>query len=381
MSRVSEKGVGARPAQLTTEINEAFDALTTAVMALQSQLRNDADSYAFVTVPPVLPGHPGFGMAGQPQDDGGGPDDTGTAGDGDIFAGLDGPAWTPGQVLEGAQARELAIRFFAQLRYTDEQDPREAYRMGAVLSASRASRAAALALNDRKADLEAAVADYRKACGALSGRAYNQFTQRISDGLGQQLRLATGQGRGGRSQDLGQAMRRARLGRVCLMQAYRRVQVIDTVPASIGFSWSKGSVSTLAITPERAAQLLEQSGSTAAQIDRRKLADARLPAGSPDHLRLLENVAPHLRANLRYPAGVIKPLSAPRKQKSDYLQVYAALPLLVLGDDMTVPSVRPPRQRSADEQVQSPRRRLEDEPFLPSINVWRLRASAAATVQ
>ncbi|MFK7159937.1 DNA replication terminus site-binding protein [Marinospirillum sp. MEB164] len=153
------------------------------------------------------------------------------------------------------------------------------------------------------------------------------------------------------------------LARLHLKQAWRQLPGCERPLQQVRFSWYSSGRSIRKITLKEAEYRLQEMNTDAAhiQIQLKKL--AHLPPDEP--LAQVQKQAPLMRANLffRTEAG-----AAAERQAMN-----VALPLFLLSEDGRLPAfnqppIEPPAQRTRARRSDN---RLEDEPFLPSLRVYR----------
>ena len=154
------------------------------------------------------------------------------------------------------------------------------------------------------------------------------------------------------------------LARLHLKQAWRQIPGCDQPLEQLRFSWYSSGRSIRRISLQEAEYRLLQMDTDAdhIQIQLRKLAS--LSRDEP--LAQVQKQAPLMRANLFFADA--RP-GMPSRQA-----INLAMPLFVLGQNklelppFNQPSAQPPEERSRAKRSDN---RLEDEPFLPSIRVYR----------
>lgn len=258
------------------------------------------------------------------------------------------PAWvsrTEAELVENMDMRLKAIQLYRALWYEDSQDGRETLTCPGVVGASMATLAVAHACNTAKDEFKSVVL-------ALKSLGRTEMRSGIAD-----LHR--------RWETVAAAMRRMGVARLNLKQAYRHIPLLEQRPLKVGFTWSKQGRVIQRTSVATARRLLEQRVETPQiRLELQRLAGI---SGS-EPLARVRSVCPHLRANIVFPeAGhpeVLRRL------------MQAPLPILVpLQHGERLPEFvavtpEPPvslRLRRADV-------RIEDEPFLPSIRLYRYRS-------
>ena len=229
-----------------------------------------------------------------------------------------------GQLSEAATsaaARRLAVAGFKQLEFLDEQDERRVVRFVGAVAVAPAALRTAEAVNEQKQALQSAIARFRK----LTSRR-ERDSHRVRDLL---IRFG--------------------YARLNLIQAYRKIPILERTPDRIGFSWILGSNRVCVLDREAAMRRLpgdlERSPADVRRI-RREVFDTRL-----GDLRQVEPVAPHVKANVSWYEG----------DERHGLSLHAPLPILysyssrnrapeIVGHDRPEPdpATAMPRQRRSD---------------------------------
>lgn len=153
------------------------------------------------------------------------------------------------------------------------------------------------------------------------------------------------------------------LARLHLKQAWRQIPGCDTPLSQVRFSWYSSGRSIRRIRSKEAEYRLRQMNSEAPHI---QIQLKKLAAISPEEpLAQVQKQAPLMRANLFFK----DPLPGLPARKA----INIAMPLFILSSDGSLPkfnqpNVEPPEARNRAKRSDN---RLEDEPFLPSIRVFR----------
>ncbi|WP_346797945.1 DNA replication terminus site-binding protein [Halomonas sp. Bachu 37] len=168
-----------------------------------------------------------------------------------------------------------------------------------------------------------------------------------------------------RHPDVNEALRGGGLARLHLKQCWRHLPVAPAAVARVRLAWYASGRSIKRLTVAEAEQKLLQLDTDAAhvRIQLRKLAD--IP--SQETLAQVQRQAPLMRANLFY----VEPLADGHIRQA----MNVALPLFVpihrgRLPDYNTPPAHPPLQRTRARRRDE---KLEDEPFLPSVRVYRYR--------
>jgi hypothetical protein len=215
----------------------------------------------------------------------------------------------------GPDARRAAAMAFRSIDFHDEQDEKRVVRYAGAVAVSPQTLNAARSLNLAKAAFGDAVRCYR-----------NLTSRRERD-----------------SQQVRDLLIRFGAARLSLVQAYRTVPILDSLPSRIGYCWAMGTNQVNVLGRDAAIGRIDDEHASAAERQSMKQAVSRT---HPDHLRLVEPVAPHIRANVTWMAG----------QQRRARSVHAPLPLLylfsaglaapiVVGLDRPEPDPRTRKQR------------------------------------
>lgn len=257
------------------------------------------------------------------------------------------PAWvsrTEAELLGQTDMRLKAIHLYRALWYEEGQDGRETLTCPGIVGASPGTIAAAHVCNAAKNDFKSAVL-------ALKSLARTEVTTVMADLHRRQEVVAA-------------AMRRMGVARLNLKQAYRHIPLLDQRPLKVGFTWSKQGRVIQRTTVADTRRLLEQRVETP-EIHQELQRLAGIP--SDEMLARVRSVCPHLRANIVFAAsgglGVLRrlmqtplPILIPLQQGESLPEFVPTAPDLLTN----------PRLRRADV-------RIEDEPFLPVVRVYRYR--------
>ncbi len=153
------------------------------------------------------------------------------------------------------------------------------------------------------------------------------------------------------------------LVRLHLKQFSRTLPLLDRRPDKISFTWYRSGRSIKRLTRDEVLAKLEKLGveQTHIAIQYRKLAS--LP--STELLAQVQDQAPLIRANVRYPEG-------------DREAFNAAMPIFIpleTGGGYSFPEIVPPPDRPPEGRTRARRsdQKLEDEPFIPTLRVFRYR--------
>lgn len=258
------------------------------------------------------------------------------------------PVWvsrTEVELAENLDMRLKAVRLYRALWYEDSQDGRETLTCPGIVGASLETLSTAQACHVAKDEFKTAVLALKNLGRVETNNAMADLHRRW--------------------ETVAVAMRRMGAARLNLKQAYRHVPLLEQRPLKIGFTWSKQGRVIQRTSVAEARRLLEQRAETP-QI---RLELQRLVEVCGDEpLARVRGVCPHLRANIVFAdleqgGGVLRRLMQTPLPILVPLQRGERLPEFVA---VTPEPLLNPRLRRADV-------RIEDEPFLPSIRVYRYR--------
>lgn len=243
---------------------------------------------------------------------------------------------------QGLDMRDKAVKLFYSLWYKDGQDGRETITCPGLIGSSQATLEAAIQCNIAKDAFKESVL------------ALKTLRRPEADALLSELHR--------RDPEVAYAMQRMGAARLNLKQAYRHVPLLDRKPVKVGFTWSRQGRTIQRISHSRIRQLLERRSETPqTRLELDKL--SRLSRDEP--LARVRPVCPHLRANVVFEDG----------GENERRLVQTPLPLLVPlrpGEDLPAFVPVAPHPTGTDRLRRSDVR-LEDEPFLASLKVYRYR--------
>lgn len=155
------------------------------------------------------------------------------------------------------------------------------------------------------------------------------------------------------------------LARLHLKQCWRAIPVAEAPVARVRLAWysSGRSIKRLSVRDVEKRLMALDTDAPHVRIQLRKLAG--IPDGEP--LAQVQRQAPLMRANLFYR----EPLEDGRTRRA----MNVALPLFVPSEDGRLPDHNLPPLAPPETRIRARRRdeKLEDEPFLPSLRVYRYR--------
>lgn len=229
--------------------------------------------------------------------------------------------------------------------YEDGQDGRVTRNYIGVVAADPALMAHVHAVNAAKDDF-----------GTLIGRVKEAHPDQLST---MKASLPT------RSRLLNEHLKADGLIRLHLKQCWRRIPTVEDPVARVRLAWytSGRSIKRLSVADAEALLLKMDTAAPHIQIQYRQL--AALP--SDEVLAQVQLQAPVMRANLFY----TEPLDDGRTRQA----MNIALPLFVPDHAHRLPHINQPPEHPPATRTRAKRRdtRLEDDPYLPSLRVYRYR--------
>lgn len=155
------------------------------------------------------------------------------------------------------------------------------------------------------------------------------------------------------------------MARLHLKQCWRRLPIAEAPVARVRLAWYSSGRSIKRLSVDEVAQKLGGFNSEAPHIQ----IQHRLLAGLPDGemLAQVQPQAPLMRANLFYR----EPLEDGRSRRA----MNVALPLFVPASDRRLPQINQPPGQPPEKRTRALRgdSKLESEPFIPSLRIYRYR--------
>ncbi|GHE19747.1 DNA replication terminus site-binding protein [Halomonas urumqiensis] len=255
--------------------------------------------------------------------------------------------WIFGQPepVEADAGAEWLRRAMLDFWYADGQDGRATRAHVGLVAADASLMERVAATNQAKANFAALLATIRQQAPALIPEAKAVLPFR-HPALHDHLR---GQG----------------LARLHLKQCWRAIPVAEAPVARVRLAWysSGRSIKRLSVAEVEKRLLALNTDAPHVRIQLRKLAG--IPSAEP--LAQVQRQAPLMRANLFYR----EPLDDGRTRRA----MNVALPLFAPSEDGRLPHHNLPPLAPPETRIRARRRdeKLEDEPFLPSLRVYRYR--------
>jgi len=162
-----------------------------------------------------------------------------------------------------------------------------------------------------------------------------------------------------RSPQVVRTLRRMGLARLHLKQCYRQIPCLIRRPLKVSWTWAHTKAITR-LSVREAEQLLhqkEKTKSVAYELSKLYTLDAQEP------LAIVQQLAPHLRANLVFPDG----------QGIRRSMVKGTVPLFYPAEDLKLPELHLPPEKEVHPEEKTIRSdvQLESKPFLASVRIHR----------
>ena len=255
------------------------------------------------------------------------------------------PIWIPLSEEEharGISEKEKACQYFQDFWYQDGQDGRETKSCFGLIAVEGHILELALAINEQKEafkqQIKALQKDHKESWLDLRGQLGRSHPK-----LREQLRYSG-------------------LSRLHIKQTWRHIPVIERTPVRVGFNWYQSGRSIQKITVKQAQEALLKMDTTSDHIQTQLNQLNQFAEHEP--LAKVQLLAPTMRANLFY-----EDASGPLRQAMN-----VSLPILFkASDDGALPAHNNPTLEAPTERQRKVRsdRKIEEEPFLPSIRVHR----------
>ena len=269
------------------------------------------------------------------------------------------PAWCKDMQTNERGSRDLAAQALAQISYYRDQEPGRTFRWMGVVACSGQTIEALERLNEAKRVLKDLV---RKVRGA-ERRVADSLDENELDETVRSLLAGTGK------------------GRLNLLQATRKVPLLDRRPDRVGFTWQTKVRSLTRVTRTDVIEMIHRHG----EDDPSRKADelSKLDAVPADRDFFVgRTVAPHVRANVVVPEALIKlPNGKREKRPLERRSIIASLPVFYLDDGSGLPDFND----LPDTPVDSPKERkekvyVEKDPLIESPAVYVARPNPESRV-
>lgn len=243
--------------------------------------------------------------------------------------------------------REKITHILCQYEYLPTQSPREIIVFPGFVGASEHTLEIAAKLNLQKDAFKQAILDLKKVKPNLLDeelfQAFDHFQSHKRQG------------------STAAHLRKMDLSRLHLKQCYRKIPILKAAPLKISWTWAN-TRSIKRITTEEAEKLLRKKDMSDEGIMLQLEKLAQLPFNEP--LAIVQNLAPHLRANL-----VMEP-SHPKER----MMVKGPIPIFFPSTiNQPWPEFKQPKTKTPKDKTRHTRNdvRLDPLPFLPAIRAHR----------
>lgn len=258
------------------------------------------------------------------------------------------PVWVPlsnHELQTGMEMRTKAAQLYSTLWYEDGQEGRDTINCPGIVGVSADTVQVIQSANAAKDAFKRAVL------------ALKTVTRTEANSIMADLNR--------RNEEVATTLRRMGAARLNLKQAYRRIPLLEKRPLKVGFTWSKQGRTIQRTTVAEIRSLLDRRLTTPQrQVEMERL--SALP--SSEVLARVRTVCPHLRANVVFTND---------KNNLKRRLIQAPIPVAVyLQPGESLPDFVPvDLEPTGGRRLQRSDMRLEDEPFLPSLKVFRYRES------
>lgn len=261
--------------------------------------------------------------------------------------------------LEGESARLYAAQALTEWYFNDDQQPTETTVHMAAIASSERTRRTLGQLNQAKTDFHDIVTALRQSVTSTSAER-GELYRLLTFALGRRPKVL-------KDNYIGDMIRDILHPRLSLRQATRRVPVVDPMPASIRWRWVDERASDR-VTRDELIELLEKHGDNPmAREDQRRLLG--LPAD--EMLSIVKKSTTQLRLAITFPKG--------NRPNGPYQYLKNRMPVFYSGDDPITRLRKPEMVVVPSNAIKHTRRkRLQDEPFLSTLSVYRYRSSDMA---
>lgn len=242
--------------------------------------------------------------------------------------------------------RAHIMTFMTQCEYLDHQKPRDILVGAGLVAASRHTLEAIHQLNQAKDNFKAAILALKAAKISVSDP---YLTAQFEETLDKRPLITT------------HTLRKLGLPRLHLKQCYRSIPILPARPHKVSWTWANTKAITRINTQEAENLLLKQGNDPGIMMQLQKL--YALSPNTP--LAIVQELAPHLRANIVLPA----PTGGTTR-----IMVKGPVPLFYPYDSpLPLPPLRPPGKKRGKNKERPIRAdvKLAAEPFLPAIRVYR----------
>ena len=257
--------------------------------------------------------------------------------------------------LTGEPARYYAAQAITEWYFADGQEPTETTVHMAAIGCSDHALTVLQILNDAKEAFQSVVGDLR-ANLASDRDERDELYRLLTFALGRRPKIL-------KDSYVGDMIRDILHPRLSLRQAVRRLGLIDPMPASIRWRWVEERASDRVTRDEIMAMLDKRPDTGLGRDDRR-----RVMALPPDEiLSITKKRTNQLRVAITFPKN--------NRPNGAYRYLKNRLPVFYRGPDASDTRSKPKLTRVSDDApIYERRKRLETEPFLATLSVYRYRS-------
>lgn len=265
--------------------------------------------------------------------------------DSNLIAWVDTDSSVASLTTQSATVREKAFSIINQLEYLENQAPREILVCAGFIGSSPETMQAVASLNTAKDEFKKAMIALRSAKILLTDPYFIQKYEGIFNN---------------RSSSTSHTLRKMGLARLHLKQCYRKCPILTDVPKKIRWTWAN-TRSITRISHVEAEELLKKKGDDVGiMIQLKKLYALK----SFDHLAIVQDLAPHLRANILFSKNANK----------ERCMVKGPVPIFFPATSTTeFPDFKAPDAKKSKDKNRLIRSdlRIESFPYLPAIRAHR----------
>ncbi|MFM8454821.1 MAG: DNA replication terminus site-binding family protein [Gammaproteobacteria bacterium] len=269
------------------------------------------------------------------------------------------PAWFQADLLfekynpPSQPYRTQIVAFIQQLQYLDNQNPKNILIGPGLVAASEPVIALAEAVNTAKSKFKAAMINLKKHKLPVK---HPDFETAFED------LLNTPHSRETRASH---TLRKLGLARLHLKQCYRLIPIFKQKPLKVRWTWAHTKAITRISQKEAEQKLLKLGDDFNIKAQLQKL----FGLSAAENLAIVQELAPHLRANLLFTEAGIGPLGTKR------LMIKGPMPIFYLAESVydPLPDFKPPRIKTEKnpDRLKRSDTRLSEAPFLPAIRAYR----------
>ncbi|MDH5572748.1 MAG: hypothetical protein OEY89_13360, partial [Gammaproteobacteria bacterium] len=191
------------------------------------------------------------------------------------------PVWLPEPYLQNS--RELAIKALTRLWNHDADD----YPLSGMICASNHTAMIAVKLNTAKKEFKDVISEIKKDAGQQKTRVSTLIERVLSEEKG-------------RPEAIVKALKKAQIGRLNLLDCYKKIQILPSNLKSISWTWAKQHKEINRISRQDAVDMIESLNGTETREIVSKLLDQH-PEYEP--LAYVKGINRQLRANLVWVEG------------------------------------------------------------------------------